>query len=145
MVAAVEELAPGQIRVEVLLTIAGCPLKGTLERDVTAAVVTVPGVSSVRVDLGVMSDQQRVALRDQLRGGQTEREIPFSRPDSLTQVIAVASGKGGVGKSSVTVEPRHRPGGAGRTGSGCSTPTSTATRCRPCSGWPTPARRRSRT
>jgi ATP-binding protein involved in chromosome partitioning len=103
MVAAVEEFAPGQIRVEVLLTIAGCPLKGTLERDVTAAALSVPGVSSVRVDLGVMSDAQRVALRDQLRGGEAEREIPFSRPDNLTRVIAVASGKGGVGKSSITV------------------------------------------
>jgi ATP-binding protein involved in chromosome partitioning len=103
MVAAVEEFAPGQIRVEVLLTIAGCPLKATLERDVTAAALSVPGVSSVRVDLGVMSDAQRVALRDQLRGGTVEREIPFSRSDNLTRVIAVASGKGGVGKSSITV------------------------------------------
>ena len=62
-----------------------------------------PGVSGVDVELGVMSDEQRVALRDMLKGGQTEREIPFARPDSLTTVIAVASGKGGVGKSSVTV------------------------------------------
>jgi ATP-binding protein involved in chromosome partitioning len=50
-----------------------------------------------------MSDEQRAALREQLKGGQADREIPFARPDSLTQVIAVASGKGGVGKSSVTV------------------------------------------
>ncbi len=115
MVAAVEELDAGQIRVEVLLTIAGCPLKSTLERDVTAAAIAVPGVTSVRVDLGVMSDQQRVALRDQLRGGQVEREIPFSRPDSLTQVIAIASGKGGVGKSSVTANLAMALAGAGRT------------------------------
>ncbi len=115
MVAAVEELGRGQIRVEVLLTIAGCPLKSTLERDVTAAAIAVPGVTSVRVDLGVMSDQQRVALRDQLRGGQVEREIPFSRPDSLTQVIAIASGKGGVGKSSVTANLAMALAGAGRT------------------------------
>ena len=72
-------------------------------RDVTAAVLTVPGVTAVDVELGVMSDEQRAALRELLKGGQADREIPFARPDSLTQVIAVASGKGGVGKSSVTV------------------------------------------
>ncbi|HEY5978985.1 MAG TPA: Mrp/NBP35 family ATP-binding protein [Microlunatus sp.] len=103
MVAACEETAPGEVRVEVLLTVAGCPMKDTLRRDVTAAVVTVAGVSSVQVDLGVMSDEQRAGLRDQLKGGQADREIPFAKPDSLTTVIAIASGKGGVGKSSVTV------------------------------------------
>ena len=72
-------------------------------RDVTAAVGVVEGVEGVTVDLGVMSDEQRAGLREQLKGGQAEREIPFARPDSLTTVIAVASGKGGVGKSSVTV------------------------------------------
>ena len=50
-----------------------------------------------------MSDEQRTALRTQLRGGAAEREIPFAKPGSLTRVYAVASGKGGVGKSSVTV------------------------------------------
>ena len=103
MVSAVEETGPGAVRVEVLLTVVGCPLKDTLRRDVTAAVGSVSGVDTVAVELGVMSDTQRAALRDQLRGGQAEREIVFARPDSLTQVIAVASGKGGVGKSSVTV------------------------------------------
>ena len=82
---------------------AGCPMKDTLRRDVTAAVTTVDGVESVQVDLGVMSDEQRAGLRDQLKGGQADREIPFAKPDSLTTVIAIASGKGGVGKSSVTV------------------------------------------
>ena len=62
-----------------------------------------PGVTAVDVELGVMTDEQRAALRELLKGGQAEREIPFARPDSLTKVIAVASGKGGVGKSSVTV------------------------------------------
>jgi ATP-binding protein involved in chromosome partitioning len=103
MVAACEETAPGTVRVEVLLTVAGCPMKDTLRRDVTAAVTPVEGVRSVQVDLGVMSDEQRAGLRDQLKGGQADREIPFARPDSLTTVIAIASGKGGVGKSSVTV------------------------------------------
>jgi len=103
MVKAVDVDDAGRARIEVLLTVAGCPMRDTLHRDVSAAVAAVPGVSQVRVDLGVMSDEQRVALRDQLKGGQAEREIPFARPDSLTTVIAVASGKGGVGKSSVTV------------------------------------------
>ncbi len=103
MVAALDETSPGEVRIEVLLTVAGCPMKDTLRRDVTAAAFTVEGVSSVQVDLGVMSDEQRAGLRDQLKGGQADREIPFAKPDSLTTVIAIASGKGGVGKSSVTV------------------------------------------
>ncbi|MCA0307666.1 MAG: Mrp/NBP35 family ATP-binding protein [Actinobacteria bacterium] len=93
----------GVASVTVLLTIAGCPLSNTIESDVTAAVSAVEGVTGVNVALGTMSDEQRAELKKQLRGGREEREIPFSRPDSLTQVLLVASGKGGVGKSSVTV------------------------------------------
>jgi len=63
----------------------------------------VPGVTGVLVRLDVMSDEQRAALKTKLRGGVAEREIPFARSGSLTRVYAVASGKGGVGKSSVTV------------------------------------------
>ena len=81
----------------------GCPLKETLTRDTTAALMTVDGVTSVDVTLGVMSDEQRTTLRENLRGGAGEREIPFAKPGSLTRVYAVASGKGGVGKSSITV------------------------------------------
>jgi ATP-binding protein involved in chromosome partitioning len=103
MVDDIEVDASGRSRVRVLLTVSGCPLRDTLRRDVTSAVLAVPDVTSVDVELGVMSDEQRAALRELLKGGQAEREIPFARPDSLTQVIAVASGKGGVGKSSVTV------------------------------------------
>jgi len=103
MVDDIEVDASGRSRVRVLLTVSGCPLRDTLRRDVTAAVLAVPDVTLVDVELGVMSDEQRAALRELLKGGQAEREIPFARPDSLTQVIAVASGKGGVGKSSVTV------------------------------------------
>ena len=93
----------GKVAVTVLLTVSGCPLKETITRDVTAAVGSVPGVSSVDLTLGVMTSEQRAGLQEVLRGGQTQREIPFSRPDSLTKIYAIASGKGGVGKSSVTV------------------------------------------
>src|SRR3954469_5965161 len=103
MVESVDVDAAGRVAVRVLLTVAGCPLKDTITRDVTGAVGKVPGVTGVDLDLGVMSGEQRAGLQDQLRGGQTQREIPFGRPDSLTRVYAIASGKGGVGKSSVTV------------------------------------------
>jgi ATP-binding protein involved in chromosome partitioning len=93
----------GQVRVEVYLTVAGCPLRDTITKDVTAAVTAVPGVSGVDVHLDVMSDEQRRELQGRLRGGRAERAIPFAEPSSLTRVYAVASGKGGVGKSSVTV------------------------------------------
>jgi ATP-binding protein involved in chromosome partitioning len=95
--------ADGTVLVEVYLTVAGCPLRETITRDVTAAVGKLPGVSSVRVQLDVMSDEQRRDLQTRLRGGREEPQIPFAQPASLTRVYAVASGKGGVGKSSVTV------------------------------------------
>ena len=97
------DITGSRAEIEILLTVSGCPLKDTLRRDVTAAATQVEGVVEVDVVLGVMSDEQRTALRDSLRGGQAEREIPFAKADSLTKVIAIASGKGGVGKSSVTV------------------------------------------
>lgn len=92
----------GAVSVTILLTVAACPLKDTLTRNVTAALESVPGVTGIRVDLGVMSDEQRAELRRNLRGGAPEKEVPFAQPGSLTRVYAVASGKGGVGKSSVT-------------------------------------------
>ncbi len=95
--------ADGAVAVEVLLTVAGCPMRDEITRRVTTAVSAVPGVTSVAVDLGVMSDDQRKAMTSRLRGGQPEKEIPFAKAGSLTRVFAVASGKGGVGKSSVTV------------------------------------------
>ena len=92
----------GRVAVTILLTIAACPLKDTLTRDVTAALLGVNGVTAVDVTLGTMNDEQRAALKTQLRGGVAEREVPFAQAGSLTRVYAVASGKGGVGKSSVT-------------------------------------------
>jgi ATP-binding protein involved in chromosome partitioning len=102
MVAGVAIAGPS-VTVSVLLTVAGCPMKAELTRSVTAAVGAVEGVDSVQVELGVMTDAQRTALRQQLRGDAVEHEIPFAQPGSRTRVYAVASGKGGVGKSSVTV------------------------------------------
>jgi ATP-binding protein involved in chromosome partitioning len=87
----------------VLLTVAGCPMKDTITRDVTAALSRVEGVTGVDLELGVMSADQRGELQQTLRGGQAQREILFAQPGSLTKVFAIASGKGGVGKSSVTV------------------------------------------
>ncbi len=103
MVKGVDISPDGMVTVTVLLTVAGCPMKETLTRDVTAAVSRIAGVSRVAVVLDVMSTEQRQQLQTNLRGGTPAKEIPFAKPDSLTQVIAVASGKGGVGKSSVTV------------------------------------------
>ncbi|MDM7854203.1 Mrp/NBP35 family ATP-binding protein [Cellulomonas sp. MW4] len=102
MVSSVEVDDDGRARVGILLTTPGCPLKETLTSSVSGAVAAVEGVTSVAVDLGVMSADQRQALRSKLRGGAGEPVIPFAQPQSLTKVVAVASGKGGVGKSSVT-------------------------------------------
>ncbi|MBF6150366.1 Mrp/NBP35 family ATP-binding protein [Nocardia nova] len=91
----------GAVVLAVLLTVAGCPMRERIERDVRAAVQAVPGVRSLTVQFAVMSDEQRRALRTSLRG--SEQEIPFATPHSRTKVYCIASGKGGVGKSSVTV------------------------------------------
>ena len=96
----------GAVVVEIYLTTDACPKKTEITERVTAAVTDVPGTGSVSVTLDVMNDEQRTALRKQLRGDQglsAEPVIPFAQPGSLTRVYAVASGKGGVGKSSVTV------------------------------------------
>jgi ATP-binding protein involved in chromosome partitioning len=98
--AAVDEA--GLATATILLTVSGCPMKDTLTTDTEKALRGIDGVTDVKVTLGVMSDEQRAELRTMLRGGQAEREVPFAKPGSLTRVYAVASGKGGVGKSSVT-------------------------------------------
>ena len=103
MVKSIEVTPGGVILVGVWLTVSGCPLRDTITREVTAAVSKLPGVTAVRVELDVMSEEQRRELQTKLRGGQPEKEIPFAKPGSLTKVYAIASGKGGVGKSSVTV------------------------------------------
>ena len=92
----------GHVTVRVDLTVPGCPLKDTLVKDVTAAVEALEGVQAVSVELGQMTAEQRAGLTEKLRGGKPEPVIPFAQPGSLTRVIAVTSGKGGVGKSSVT-------------------------------------------
>ena len=89
------------VEVGIDLTTAACPLRDTLTRDITAAVGALEGVATVNVAMGVMSPEQREALRTQLRGGPTP-VIPFAQPNNLTKVYAIASGKGGVGKSSLT-------------------------------------------
>jgi ATP-binding protein involved in chromosome partitioning len=98
-------VAGGRVTVELLLTVSGCPLRDKLNADITAALTRIPGITGVSIDFGVMSTEQRQALQARLRGGSTAAEpvIPFAQPGSRTRVYAVASGKGGVGKSSVTV------------------------------------------
>jgi ATP-binding protein involved in chromosome partitioning len=98
-----EGFPQGRVHVEVWLTVSGCPMRDEITQRVTAAVSAVADVTEVTVELDVMSPDQRTALSARLRGGQAERDIPFAQPGSLTKVFAVASGKGGVGKSSVTV------------------------------------------
>jgi ATP-binding protein involved in chromosome partitioning len=93
----------GSVAVTVYLTVAGCPMRDKISKDTHAAVSAVPGVTAVRVDLDVMNDEQRTELRRSLRGDSKDPVIPFAQPGSLTRVYCVASGKGGVGKSSVTV------------------------------------------
>jgi ATP-binding protein involved in chromosome partitioning len=95
--------ADGRVVVGIYLTVSGCPLREKITADATAAVSALPGVREVRIELDVMSDEQRTELRRSLRGDTDEPVIPFARPGSLTRVYCVASGKGGVGKSSVTV------------------------------------------
>ena len=103
MVKSVVVLADGRAQIGVYLTVAGCPMRDTITKRVTAAVSAVEGITGVDVELDVMNDEQRTQLRRGLRGDAAEPVIPFAQPGSLTRVYCVASGKGGVGKSSVTV------------------------------------------
>lgn len=95
--------ATGKVDVGIYLTVASCPMRDTITDRVRAAVSDVPGVGEVGVELDVMNDEQRTELRKHLRGDAAEPVIPFAQPGNLTRVYAVASGKGGVGKSTATV------------------------------------------
>ncbi len=101
MLREVDVAEDGSVRVLVALTIPGCPLKDKLTDDVTAAAQTVAGVGAVEVNFTSMTEEERAALVTDLQGGEA-REIAVARPGSNTRIIAVSSGKGGVGKSSVT-------------------------------------------
>ena len=92
----------GIASIKILLTISGCPMRDRLEKDVKAAVEKVSEVEGLRLEFGVMNEAQRDNVKRLLRGGR-EKFIPFAQPDSLTRVWGISSGKGGVGKSSVTV------------------------------------------
>ena len=91
------------VHVEVYLTTAACPKKTEITERVQQAVADVPGTGAVKVSLDVMNDEQRTELRKMLRGDAARAGDPVRPAGSLTRVYAVASGKGGVGKSSVTV------------------------------------------
>jgi ATP-binding protein involved in chromosome partitioning len=96
------EFFNGVAEIKILLTISGCPMRDRLQKDVTEAVMKVSAVNQVALEFGVMNEAQRDNVKKLLRGGR-EKFIPFAQPDSLTRVWGISSGKGGVGKSSVTV------------------------------------------
>ena len=95
------------VGVKIKLTVPGCPMKDRIERDVSSAVMQLDGIDNVQVAFSSMTNDERQELSANLRAekgaGNPEMDIAFAKPDSKTQVIAIASGKGGVGKSSVTV------------------------------------------
>ncbi|MFC4333636.1 Mrp/NBP35 family ATP-binding protein [Salininema proteolyticum] len=98
------DVAGSQATVKILLTVAACPLRDTLTKDVREAAMRVGGIEEATVEFGVMTDEQRRELQQNLRGpAAPEPVIPFNEPTNRTKVFAVASGKGGVGKSSLTV------------------------------------------
>lgn len=103
MVKSIDANPDSSVHVGIYLTTGSCPKKTEISDRVSQAVADVPGTGAVTVSLDVMSDEQRTELRKKLRGDAAEPVIPFAQPNSLTRVYAVASGKGGVGKSSVTV------------------------------------------
>ncbi len=94
------EVREGRVLVAIRLTVAGCPLKAEIQRRVTEALAPLPGIETIQVTMDAMTDEERKRLRPGLITGE-ERPSPF-QPGSRTTVIGVASGKGGVGKSSIT-------------------------------------------
>lgn len=91
----------GRATVGIVLTIVGCPAADRIESDVRRAAASVDGIAEVDVEVGVMTPAERAALTEKLRDGRPARQMPFG-PDSLTRIILVSSGKGGVGKSTLT-------------------------------------------
>ena len=94
------EIDGGAVSVTIALTVAGCPLRNSFQEQVAEHVGGVPGVERVELRFGVMTPEEKSALTTKLRGGRPEKSISL---DPRTRVVAVASGKGGVGKSSLTV------------------------------------------
>src|SRR5215475_7336258 len=95
-------IAGGEVTVTIALTVAGCPLRSSFQDQVSREVGAVEGVTSVRLEFDVMSPDERAALTTKLRGGRPESDRAIQL-DPRTRVVAVASGKGGVGKSTLTV------------------------------------------
>jgi ATP-binding protein involved in chromosome partitioning len=91
----------GRVEITIALTVAGCPLRASFEEQVAQHVAPLPGVASVSLDFDVMSPDEKAALTTKLRGGISERTKGIAL-DKDTRVLAIASGKGGVGKSSLT-------------------------------------------
>jgi len=100
MVKSIDIADDATVTVGIYLTVSSCPMQDTITSRVRDAVAGVNGVTAVNVELDVMSDEQRKALREQLQG--PTKEIPFNKPGNTTRIIGISSGKGGVGKSSVT-------------------------------------------
>ena len=100
MIGEITATADGTVTVGLTLTIVGCPAADSIERDVREAAASIADVTSVTVDVSIMTRDQRNALTEKLRGGRS-RELQFG-PQSLTRIIAITSGKGGVGKSTIT-------------------------------------------
>lgn len=117
MVRKVDVDRKGAVKLEVALTVPGCPLRNEIQNRVTTAVTALAGVSSVALEFGVMTDTERAKVRDIMGGaghghshapqgghGHAEgKAVPFNQPGNKTRPLLISSGKGGVGKSSVTV------------------------------------------
>ena len=100
MIGGITSTADGAVTIGLTLTIVGCPAADSIERDVREAAASVAGVNSVDVDVSIMTREQRTSLTEKLRGGRS-RELQFGS-QSLTRIVAITSGKGGVGKSTIT-------------------------------------------
>jgi ATP-binding protein involved in chromosome partitioning len=107
------EVDGARVAITIKLTVAGCPLKAEIQRRVSEAVAVLPGVEGVQVGLDTMTDEERAGVRESIIGG-PRKDSPFT-VESRTKVILVASGKGGVGKSSVTTNLAVAMAAAGHT------------------------------